>query len=70
MQLKRYLKLSEDHKIINDGKYVREHLVLYASLSSEGDLVTSLGQQREFVRGWGTGTSYSTEAVTTFLEKQ
>ena len=70
MQLKRYLKPSEDHKMINDGKYMREHLVLYASLSSEGGLVTYLGQQREFVGGWGTGTSYSPEAVTRFLEKQ
>ena len=70
MELKRHLKLSEDHKIINDGKYVREHLVLDASLSSDGGLVTYLGRQREFVRGWGTGTSYSPEAVTRFLEKQ
>ena len=56
--------------MINDGKYMREHLVLYASLLSEGGLVTYLGQQREFVGGWGTGTSYSPEAVTRFLEKQ
>lgn len=49
---------------------MREHPVLYASLSSEGGLVTYLGQQRESVGGWGTGTSYSPEAVTRFLEKQ
>ena len=41
--------------MINDGKYMREHLVLYASLSSEGGLVTYLGQQREFVGGWALG---------------